>query len=205
MTVTQGTIIVVAVSFGLASTPTLTCTDAVGNSYQKDKQADKNTNSTPHVAVFSAYASTALAAQKINVASSPNFNSPTIAAYYITGADTSSWLDTATSAIGSSTAADPTSLTTSVANELVFGAMCYQGVLSDTANTAYARLDHSSAASNKSLATEYLVASVTGSYDPTWTLANVDWSAVAVSYKIAPTPPTGLIPFIANSAPYAPS
>ena len=182
-----GDLVVVCLAYGRSSSPSsFTVTDTGGNTWQLDRRDDKTTNNTPHTAIFSAVLTTALAvSDTITVTPDVTINYPIAAAYKVSGVASSSWLDQATGSQGVSSSPSSGSVTTTEADEILFGAVCSGGPQAFTPGSGWTELTDTGN-TTKRLAVQYRIESATGSYTSDGTLAaSADWTDSIVSYKAA--------------------
>lgn len=185
--VATGTFILIGGCFGLGSAPTITCTDTRSNSYQTDRQDNVFTGSSMNTFIISAKVTTALqAGDVVTVAFSTNVNRPILYAYTYGGMETSSWLDQAVGATGTSASPSSGNATTSEAGELLFSVTTYDTTgVSFTPGTGYALLaDNSTTQRRIDIQTKLGATATTYTGDGTLE-ASVLWASSLCTYKAA--------------------
>lgn len=185
-TISAGSLLVVMVGFGLASTPTVSVSDTQGNTYQQDARADKTTGNTPHSGIFSSILDTQLTTgDTVTVTFGTNVNYPMMALFEVTGIADTSWLDKTATATGSSTAPDTgDTATTAQADELLFSVACWQAAATFTPGTDFTQVGTTMATTTKYGASQYDIVSSTGAYDGDATLgSSQDWAICLATYK----------------------
>ena len=183
-----GDLVVVHVGFGLASTPTITCADNRSNTYTKDRQVDKTTNNTPHSAIFSTVLTTALTTgDTITVSFGSNVNYPIAHSYKIVASGGLTWpsppVDQTNGNFGASTSPSSGNITTTVADEVLFGVNCVgSGAISLTAGSGWTILDHNNN-TTKGLDSQYRIETSTQTRTSDGTMTSADWAMLIASYK----------------------
>jgi hypothetical protein len=187
--VSAGDSIIVTVTLDYAA-GAVTCTDGVGNTYSADASATNG--STLRTVIFAAHNVTALAAGQTITVTHPSVTARAMVAAEFTGLVATATLDRTATASGSSTAANSgNTAVTTLANELLIGAIGVEGPSGDTftKDATYTLLSRAGttggvAATNVTVNGEYRIVSATGAYAATGTLGTSrTWAAAIATYK----------------------
>ncbi len=185
--ISSGSLIIVCVGYGAATTSTVSVADSAGNTYTQDKTAAFNANAFSHI--FSAPATGALAATTGTVTvtfSTVAANFPDVQVLELTGADiTGSRLDgSGTQSTGTSASPSSTSITTANANDCIISAQEINTNPTYTKAGTYTLIKYTSVGTSKSLATQYREPGATGTYSDTSSLSgSFSWACCQVAYK----------------------
>ena len=186
---TAGDLIAVAVSWNQGSVKVCSVTDTASNTYVEAVHRlaantqglsiwyAKNINSGASVTVTANYGTVA-------DCTSSNASFRKIQAQEYSGLDTSSPLDVTANNEGVAAAnATSTAATTTVADELIFGAALHNNIASYTAGSGF-----TVRGTQNFFGVEDKIVSATGSYEANWTNAADDWVAEMATFKIAGAP-----------------
>ncbi len=199
---TAGNLIVASVRMA-TTTQTVTIADTVGNTYTS---AVSQAQSTDGHQVFIFYAKNIKAGSNTVTASFSASNAHAwLAVYEYSGLGTTTALDATAHASGSSTAPSTGSTsTTTVANELVFGAcgLPYNYAGTVTAGSGYTLLQQNTSTSRA--ANEGRSVTATGAYAGTFSLsATANWSAAVATFATAPAVTTSSLAAGTQNAAYS--
>ena len=180
--ITTGNSIIVAIRLGDAtSVPVVTDTGL--NTYVEDRRQVVGGN---RAFIFSAHNISGGIANTVTSTVTGR-----IAIHEYSGLAASATLDQVNSATGTGTSANSGNVTTTQANELLFGAGATSGIASFFAGTNYT-LREKVPATNSRLATEDRIVSTTGTYSASFTFgATEDWACLIATYK---APAAGVVP-----------
>jgi hypothetical protein len=195
-----GNTVVVRLGLRGGTSGAVSATDSRGNTYTTDVDS---VGSHTRTVIFSAHVSTALTSGNTITVTHPSATAGVVASEFSDIA-TSSRVDSSSSGTGNSNSPSA-ALTTTTANDLLYGAVASQNMRSATEPAGWATDTHqmpdcggsSSQATNHGA---YRIASTTGSWTYNPTLSNSEhWTAAIVAYKAAgrttlaqPGAPTGL-------------
>lgn len=175
-------IIVFAGSNG-ASTPTFACADTQGNTYSPDDQSNYTGADKTYICLLSAQVGTALVSGNTITVSTGGVTvgAMEVIAYSVTGLATSSALDQHTHAApGTTGTPNSGNVTTTQANELLFGALgSFTGP--NSAGAGWTSLD--TATVTRFYLVEYQIVSSTGTFAATGGTSVQEWNAIIATYK----------------------
>jgi len=174
---TAGNLIVVAVRIGSPSTTTVSVRDTNGNSYSLARSQVQTTDGHQAWVYYAKIIAAGANTVTVTLSATATLR---VAIHEYSGLDTAAPLDQTTSAPGSGTAPTSGSVTTTAANELLFGMGSSANARTWTAGTGYTLRQ----APAGKLETADRIVAATGSFSASASLSAADdWTAIIVTFK----------------------